>query len=170
MRTRAWWLGALAAVALAHAARAEDEGDVDVADGRPESGGAPDSAEQERLDALVQQLSPECRAEVQGAYADGSSLSDSCKAEIQTVLQQLGGKADDGTPKSDPRPAILAFVTLLFAGLGGFWFYASTNLVPKDIAPKKKLAAKALRHKMKEQRERHVSEGGELVKEANWRR
>jgi hypothetical protein len=155
MRTRAWWLGALAAVALAHAARAEDEGDVDVADARPESGGTPDSAEQERLDALVQQLSPECRAEVQGSYADGSQVSDSCRAEIQAVLQQSGGKADDGTPKSDPRPAILAFVTLLFAGLGGFWLYASTNLVPKDIAPKKKLsAAKALKQKMKEQRER----------------
>jgi hypothetical protein len=154
MRTRSLWFSVLAAAALTHAARAEDEDDVDVADARSDAGGAPETAEQERLDALIQQLSPECRAEVQGSYADGSQVSDSCRAEIQSVLQQPG-KTDDGTPKADPRPAILAFVTLLCAGLVGFWVYANNNLVSKDSGAKKKLsAAKLLKQKMKEQRER----------------
>lgn len=140
---------------------------------------APEGAIQlsrESLEALLQNISPACRQEMEGALSNRGEVSDECKLEIQQGLQSMNigppqGKGPSGRRRNEeeeeedqlggssreskhsllrgvnPIVAIGVFVVILFAAVTGYVVYFNTSVVSHMISRKpKKLSKKKVRN------------------------
>ena len=139
----------------------------------PDGGQQNRQLDREQIERILAALGPACRDEMQQALTQqGSEISDTCKMEIQQVMQADGMAPGGGPPKrkldhkphegpfySSPTFFILLFLIALVGGIAYFVMYVNAQQ-KRNIPAKGTAAYDRWERRQEKRRKKKAGEGG----------